>query len=527
MMKSKVTSSDIYDINKKSGALILGKNRLDDYATKFLTKYCKQALVTPMPLPLEQIFQDMGLVIQEVSLSGDFDVFGCCLLLDGCVSVYDEEKRHYTPTEFKAGTILIDPRSEAVYGEGSKRNTLVHEALHWEKDKTFFEILKIKNKNASEKLYPILCRQSETFFTPPEGKNTKENEVKWLEWQAHRLAPRVLMPKTSFEKKAKELLENSEIVFCAALIKQLGGFFKVSLESVKYRLIEVGLKDTISEMPDYEDIYANIDTTTEYVKLTPIEALQFLDANRSLRNWVNERRYLFIDGYFVLDDTRYITKTEKGIHLTKSATSNLPKCAINIREFKQASLSHSREIVLYDSLQPFALYKAGSVDDRVLTFHPSYQAPQIRDPEKSYQAFSESIVAYDEDTEIELVKMIGDPTKSLCDCLWFLMEKQNWNYPDTFNSETGLHKNYHGKIKNAKYNNMTTNVLMAICVGLKLSLRITEKLFEKSPNKLDYYNDPDKTYVRIMETMPALSLDDFNGILQQLNIKELGSEIKE
>lgn len=526
-MKSKVTSSDIYDINKKTGALILGKNRLDDFATKFLTKYCKQALVTPMPLPLEQIFQDMGLTVQEVSLSGDFDIFGCCLLLDGCVDIYDEETRRYTPTEFKAGTILIDPRSEAVFGEGAKRNTLIHEALHWEKDKTFFEILKIKNRDTSEKLYPILCRQSETFFTPSEGSKTKENEVRWLEWQAHRLAPRVLMPKISFERKTEEFLASSEIVFCEALIKQLSDFFKVSLQSVKYRLIEVGLKDVVSKLPDYEDVYADIDTTTQYVKLTPSEAVQFLNTNQSLRNWVKERNYLFVDGYFVLDDTRYITKTEKGIHLTKSATSNLSKCAINIREFTQTSLSHSSERVFQDSIQHFALYRVGSIDNRVLTFHPNYQTPQIRDPEKAYQAFSESIAAYNEDTEIELVAMIGNPQKTLCNCLWFLMEKRNWNYPETFSSETGLHKNYHGKIKNNNYNNMTTNVLMAICVGMRLSFRITQKLFGKSQNKLNEFENPDKTYIHIMETMPALSLDDFNGILQKLNIKELGSEIKE
>ena len=54
-MKRKITPSDVFDINKKSGALILGKNRLDDYATKFLTKYCKQALVEPMPLPVDAI----------------------------------------------------------------------------------------------------------------------------------------------------------------------------------------------------------------------------------------------------------------------------------------------------------------------------------------------------------------------------------------------------------------------------------------------------------------------------------------
>jgi hypothetical protein len=55
-----------------------------------------------------------------------------------------------------------------------KRNTLIHEAIHWEKDKRYFEILEIKNKSASEKLYPILCRQSETFYTPPEGKIQKK-----------------------------------------------------------------------------------------------------------------------------------------------------------------------------------------------------------------------------------------------------------------------------------------------------------------------------------------------------------------
>lgn len=526
-MKRKITSSDLFDTNKKSGALILGKNRLDDYATKFLSKYCEEALIEPMPLPVDYILKDMGLTVQEVHLSSDLDVFGCCLLLDSPVNVYNRETKQYESVAFKAGTVLIDPLSEALYGEGAKRNTLIHEALHWEKDKIYFEILQVKNKNASEKLYPILCRQSETFYTPPDGKNTKENEVRWLEWQAHRLAPRVLMPKNTFTKKAKELLASWEIIFCAALIKQLSDFFNVSLESVKYRLVEVGLKEEISKMPDYEDVYADINNANEYVRLTPIEALQFLEASQSLKKWVDERKYLFVDGYFVLDDTRYISKTERGIRLTKKAISNLSKCVINIREFKKTSLSHSSETGLDESIKPFALFKGGSVDGRVLTFHPSYQAPQVREPEQAYKAFSETLRAYDEDTEIELVKRLGDPTQSLCNCLWFLMEKQNWIYPEKFNDETGLHKNYHGKIKNDNYNNMSTNVLMAICVGMGLNLRLTQQIFDKSKNKLEYYKDPDKTYIRIMENMPGLSIDEFNTILQESNLKELGTEIKE
>ena len=179
-MTNKPTSSDIFDINKKTGALILGKNRLDDYATKYLTRHCKKALETPMPLPVDEILQKANLTVKEASLSRNLDIFGCCLLLDGEVEIYDHEKGTSKTVSFPAGTVLIDPDSEAMYGEGAKRNTLIHEALHWEKDKTYFEILAVKNAAASEKLYPIMCRQSETFYEPPEGKKTKENEVKWL-----------------------------------------------------------------------------------------------------------------------------------------------------------------------------------------------------------------------------------------------------------------------------------------------------------------------------------------------------------
>jgi len=527
-VKSKITTSDIFDINRKSGALILGKNRLDDYATKFLTKYCKQALVDPMPLPVDEILQDMGLTVQEVSLSSNLDVFGCCLLLDAHIDVYNRETRQYTSTAFNAGTVLIDPFSEAVYGEGSKRNTLIHEALHWEKDKRYFEILEIKNKNASEKLYPILCRQSETFFEPPEGKKTKENEIRWLEWQAHRLAPRVLMPKNSFKKKALEFIQQNKdaeenvILSCDALIEDLSKFFITSRLSVKYRLIEVGLKDIISKFADYEDVYEEINSNKDFIKLTPVEALKIIDTDSVLKRWISEGRFVYADGYLVLADSQYVIQKDGVLHLTAKARKNLAKCVINIREQKFIIYENADK----DFLGYAVLRKVEGIDNRLLTFHPKYQSYIMCEPEEAYQAFYKQLASYDEQEEIELMKMIGDPTKSLCECLWFLMKNRKWNYPEQFNGATGLHKNYHGKIKKNSYNNMTTNVLVAICVGMRLGSRITQRLFDKSNNKLDYYNDPDKTYIRIMETMPGLSLDDFNGILRQCGISELGSEIK-
>ena len=68
-MKSNLTTSDIFDVNKKTGGLILGKNRLDDYASKYLSHVCKEALMSPMPLPIEKILADAHLTVIEVSLS--------------------------------------------------------------------------------------------------------------------------------------------------------------------------------------------------------------------------------------------------------------------------------------------------------------------------------------------------------------------------------------------------------------------------------------------------------------------------
>lgn len=527
-MTKKLTSSDIYDINSKTGALILGKKRLDDYATKYLTKHCKEALTKPMPLPVDAILQNVNLTVREVRLSKNMDIFGCCLLLDGYVDIYDAEAGVTRSTFYPAGTVLIDPHSEAVFGEGAKRNTLIHEALHWEKDKTYFEILALKNANVAEELSPIMCRQSETFFEPPEGKKTKANEVKWLEWQAHRLAPRVLMPHDSFRKKALELIgnidshETDKVTTCDALIESLSEFFIVSRISVKYRLIEVGLLETISGYEDYDSVFAEINSKKDFVQLTSVEAFQLLSDNQSLQEWICNGRFIFADGYFVLADSKFVASKDGQLHLTSKAKHNLAQCVINIREqnFKNYP-NHNKDILGYA-----VLHKTTSIDKRMLVFHPKYQSNFDYEPDEVYEAFHESILKYDEDEEIELIKKLGDPTTTLCNCLWFLMENRKWKYPQKFSEETLLHSNYHGKIKNNKYNNIGTDNLMAICVGLRLSLRITEKIFEKSDNKLNYYQDPDKTYIHILEYMPGLSIQDFNSILEKANLKQLGSENK-
>ena len=67
---------------------------------------------------------------------------------------------------------------------------------------------------------------------------------------------------------------------------------------------------------------------------------------------------------------------------------------------------------------------------------------------------------------------------------------------------------------------------MAICIGLQLRLWLIEQVFEKSQNKLTRYQDPDKTYIRILERFPGVTLNDFNGMLTAAKLPELGTKGK-
>ena len=538
-MASKLTRSSMYDIDPKSGALILGANRLDDYATKFLKKYCEESLSTPMPLPIEDMLQKANLTVQTASLSRNLDIFGCCMLLDGYVKIYDPDKGDYVPTFYPAGTLLFDPDSEWAYGEGCKRNTLIHEMIHWEKDQMYFKILERKNKKAKEELYPIMCRQSRRNFEPPAGKRTKQNEVEWLEWQAHKLAPRVLMPKAMFIKKAEELL-NGQIETCDSLVDELADFFKVSRTSTKIRLIEVGLENHLVGMTDYAAVFDEL-KRKEHIAISFEDAFTLLSENVVFEDWVKTYNMVFADGYFVVADKKYVNYKNGEPHLTRTAKTNLATCTLNICE--QHIVSY--QIAEKDYQGYACLFHASGVDQRMLSFHPTYQAEfkeflenvewsekigkragelsKVTDDDV-YAAVAESIFTDYDEHQKKFIQMLSDPFTTLCQALWYWFENHGLRYPDNFHDATKLHKNYHTDIKNDAKNDMGKDMLMAICVGCKFDLRMTQRVLGKQNIILDEFQEPDKTYITLLERLPGLDINQFNEILKKRNLKELGSK---
>ncbi|MBR0081022.1 MAG: hypothetical protein IJQ24_06075 [Synergistaceae bacterium] len=104
-------------------------------------------------------------------------------------------------------------------------------------------------------------------------------------------------------------------------------------------------------------------------------------------------------------------------------------------------------------------------------------------------------------------RMLGNPYETLCNCLCFMMSLKGWENASIFWDKTLLHRNYYSKIKGNQLNSIKKENLMAICVGLELSVRMVEKVFHKAGLILKEYENPDCIYLSILENKPGLLIN--------------------
>lgn len=514
--------SDVFDINPRTGALILGRNRLDDYAEKYLSKHYPQALEAPTAIPVDELIKESGLRIKKAYLSASSDVFACCVLVDGEVTTYEPSTGQYTQTFFPAGTIVVDPQSEWSMDEGARRNALMHEILHWEKDRTFFQIHHARLANTGETMEPIQSRVSTTFLEPSEKSRRKETELQWLEWQAHRLAPRVLMPKSTFTKAATEAMDSSPDLSCGALLDQLADLYQASRSAVKYRLLEVGLRNRISKLPDYEYVYGFMGEDAEdFIAITHTDAAVLLSRNPRLHQWVQAGDYIFVEGYFVRNSTAYVRVDTHGAYRLKPAARKSPKKAF----LRIGSVITKDYVGLNRDLDTlFHLEHRYGIDKRIIYLDPAHQAtPDVHENERVYAAATKTMSAAVEEAG-ELDEIINNSRVSLCQAIADLLEYRGIRYPQTFTERTGLYDALFNKIQHDKLTTMNRETLMAIAVGLSLNGYATTKLMEKSGIHLSRDISPDNVYLLILERCPGISIHDTNGILDAHGLQLLGSK---
>ncbi|CAI3303071.1 ImmA/IrrE family metallo-endopeptidase [Enterococcus cecorum] len=209
---------------------IIPASEYDNVAKEFLEDYFPEALLEPRPVPILDIARNMmGLDVQFICLSEELDVYGMTVFADGLVEIYNPEEGLYDSKFFKRKTILIDPEAYKKTNVGCVNNTIAHECVHWYKHRMYYRMQNY-----------VLPRQAKYCKCYIEQLPYATEEEIILENQAIGIAPRILMPKSSFIEKAYEFnvgygKDNSYA------IAQLAKFFEVSKQSVTIRLEECSL----------------------------------------------------------------------------------------------------------------------------------------------------------------------------------------------------------------------------------------------------------------------------------------------
>jgi Zn-dependent peptidase ImmA (M78 family) len=222
---------------------IIAKEQFDDVATAFLQKFCTEALLSPMAVPIEAIARDkMNLVVEHVNITEDLSVYGQIFFTDGMVEVYKEDTDEFIRKQVKRGTIFIDTNVFFMRNLGCERNTLAHECLHWFKHKAHHTLQSLVD---GEMAVACKCPTQEKS----EAKKAQWTDEDWMEWQANGIAPKILMPREMFRIKADEYfgesqklrtVGNRETLCYEWVITSIADFFKVSRQSAEIRLKELG-----------------------------------------------------------------------------------------------------------------------------------------------------------------------------------------------------------------------------------------------------------------------------------------------
>lgn len=279
-----------------------------------------------------------------------------------------------------------------------------------------------------------------------------------------------------------------------------------------------------------------------YESVTPVDVYQAMDDNKKLRELVHRHLVLYADGYFVIPDDKYVSLDSNGYHLTRYAKDNLTECVIKIEIEKiwerfpiqnsfYYGLPNNNYIkkfkVVFEDKHKKDKEKKTSVELAQNAISELLNEDKIT-PRKDIDTEIEFLTSryYDIEGEKTLLEKINDKANNtLCQCLSYLFERRHW-YENDFYRFTLLHRNYYNKILNntKSQNNMSAKALFAICVGLKLNRRLTEKLFTRSIHNLDSLGSPYCYYLEILENTPYLPIEEFNDILKSWGLSPLGSK---
>jgi len=322
---------------------------VEKHAEDFLRRHCGKALLQPMQIPVEEIVAKLQMTLYYAPL--EEGIFGKTYFGEEKVAIYEKgiAKGDIIEVMTTPGTMLINPDVYFMYNIGTANNTIIHECVHWDRHQRPFELQKLLNGNSSH----ISCEIIEKY----DGIPNESPALKWMEWQANQLAPRILMPAEMTKKKLNELMNryhaehpykrDAELLEMG--INGLSLFFGVSNIAAKIRVIELGLDQAegVQVFCDgmYLPPYSFKKNSLKKNQTFLIDEQNFMFnvvMNSFLRELYSKSAIVYANCMVCLNDPKYVRKNSVNrYYLTDYALEHVDECCFVFSRKINASNSYS------------------------------------------------------------------------------------------------------------------------------------------------------------------------------------------
>lgn len=481
---------------------------VDDFekeAEEFLVKYeCSDCINNPRPIPIRDIATRlMSLdIIDSEYLSSDNSVQGAISFTKGTIEVYDWSSQEYIGFYAEHPTIFVDAD---ILNLGRYNNTLAHECFHWWKHRNYFNYRRT-HENGTE--FAFRCNKK--AITRGSSITGEWTDVDRMEWQAKTIAPKILMPRNAFKKKVeetyRELLKEETSAdrhsVTPLVIENVANFFEVSQQSTAIRMLELGFNEAEAfceigqaENSDRQQKYKNTKAKQHQNPLTLLEAFELYKKNDFLKAILDTGAFLFIDGFFVLNNSQYIQEN----HLTKYAKGHLADCTLDFSvKLRPDYLQHS---------ESYMMFRSDSVFKKEPSFESNPQNTELYNKAADYRK-----------------KLKRAQSKAITPAEWMKqrMNEEHW-YETTFEDKTGLDKMNFSRVQSGTHK-FTKKPLIAMGVGLGLALDEIEEVLKHGGMGFIEDDPTDEAYKYLFTGLYGKTIDECNAFLEVVGVETLGSK---
>jgi len=490
---------------------------LDKHAERFLEKYCPRALEEPMPLPIKEIVENMGLTVYHAPLPDG--IFGRTYFNDANVEVFtnktcsETEDRTICP-----GTILVNPDVVFMRNIGSTNNTVIHECVHWDKHYKFFELQKLLNPD----IQAISCAVVEDY---KKKSNELEDELSWMEWQANALAPKILIPAKTGKAKLSEILNRLHRAYRGRLrdgyvmelaISEFADFFKVSTTAAKIRAVELGFEQAAGvfnfvdgkNYPPFSFKKGSLKKGQTFVIDRNNVIIQSL-LNPDLSEDIAARRFIHAGGLLVINDPQYVSIVEDSEPtLTEYALEHVDECCLVFDRTTRVS-SH------YDDSFYRICFLCRDADSKSFV-EAKFNPKEGKNEDVQKRAREMAAIA----AEAKRVSdILAEVPSSFCGTLDYHIKRRGYTN-EKMEERTGISSRMIQDYRNKKDAKPTLQSVLALCIGLNLHPSFSYDLIAKAGHNIMIASEEFLIYRYLIDNHHMENIFMWNAKLQDASIPQ-------